>query len=188
MANNKKTVVVDISKGSTYILPNQTPLANNVEIQPFFQYVAANTSDSPLSAKLDEILTDDEKDDVWSKMLAVSGSDENDFVFASILRNRIQDIQALKLSDTTLACDKVKGFVHQNPPAKNGNRSQHKLDALLKRMRDAFAHGRIASVNDYLILEDKREQLTGRIIITVDVLEEWIKILEGRIGEYKNNG
>lgn len=185
MAEKKGTIAVDISKESDYCLPSQTPLAGNISIQPFFQYIAANTSDSPLSARLDEILTDADKDDVWQKMLDAVGADDNDFVFNSILRNKIQDIQALGLSDTTLVCDKVKGFIHQNAPDKNGNNSQHKLDAFLKRVRDAFAHGRVAAFGEYLIFEDKVKQLTGRIIVTVDVLEKWMKILEDAISGHQ---
>lgn len=181
--DKNKSSPIDICKESKYTFPNSTSLGNNINLQAFYQYTTANANQSPLSAKLDEILTDDEKDTLWKQMLIIAKINENKFIFNPRLRNKICDIRTLGLSDTTLVCDSVKGFIHQNDPSKNEKRSQHKLDALLKRMRDAFAHGRIAISGEYLILEDKKNELTARIIVTTDVLEQWMNIINKKIKE-----
>lgn len=169
----KQEKPIDISKESLYINPLDTPLAEDISIQFFFQYVAANTADSPLSAHLDENLSTTEKDDLWKSLLRLAGASEEDFLFNSILRNKIEDIRKMNLSDTTLICDRIKGFIHQNNPPKEGKEAGHRIDALFKRMRDAFAHGRISYEGGFFILEDKKKQLTARIVITFDVLKQW---------------
>ncbi len=165
MANN--TQPVDISQESNYVLPKSIHGLENGELQAYYQYYFANESDSPLSVKVDSILSDAEKDILLNQMFVAINATSNDFIFNSILRNKINDIRSLGLSDTTLTADRIKGFFH----IKNSN--QHKLDSMLKRIRDSFAHGRIAFDGTYLILEDKTNELTGRLVITIEALELW---------------
>jgi hypothetical protein len=143
------------------------------ELVDFYQYKTANTKDSPLSLHLDENLQDAQKEELLIKLLDVAKADRSDFIFDSILRNKIKEIRKMRLSDTTLSCDRVKGFFHKNNPNKNGNRSQLEIDSMFKHIRNSFAHGRICFVNDFLILEDKTNELTARLIITIDILKEW---------------
>lgn len=174
-----KNIPVDISKESKY------ESIYNLNIDPkmlimlcdFFQYRTANEIDSPLSLKLDSMLSETQKDELYNNLLKSINANECDFLFNSILRNKIKEIRLMELSDTTLKCDRIKGFFHQKNPNSNGA-SQHKIDSLFKRIRDSFAHGRIAFVGSYLILEDKKEQLTGRLIITVDALLKWKNVID----------
>lgn len=144
-----------------------------VDLVDFYQYKTANSKDSPLSFRLDSILSDMQKDELFRNLLDVANADENDFIFNSILRNKIEEIRRLGLSDNTLLYDKVKGFFHQNNQNTNGGRSQLKIDSLFKHLRNSFAHGRICFANDFLIFEDKTKELTARLIITVDILKQW---------------
>ena len=74
------------------------------------------------------------------------------------------------MSDNTLNCNKVKGFVRKD-------KETHELDEVLNRIRNSFAHGRIAKSGEYLIFEDKKNELTARIVLTFDVLEKWMNII-----------
>ena len=167
---------IDISLESSYVSPLDTPLSEDVSIQFFFQYVTANKKDSPLSAQLDHELSPVEKDELWNLMLESVGATNEQFVFDSFLHNRISSIRRLRLSDNTLICDCTKGFI-------NTSQEPHILDALFKRMRDAFAHGRIGYSDGFFILEDKRNTLTGRIVISFDGLKKWKQTIKDYIEE-----
>ena len=106
--------------------------------------------------------------------------DESKLVFSPILRNNIEEIRKLELSDNTLNCNCVKGFFQINKKS-----NQHKLDCMFKRIRDSFAHGRIGAVDDYLILEDKTNELTGRFVVTKDILILWMEVVQLYV---KDNG
>lgn len=144
-----------------------------LDLVDFYQYKTANTKGSPLSLQLDIELSDDQKEELFIKLLDVANADENDFIFSPILRNQIKEIRQLELSDTTLNCDRVKGFFNQSKHKKREGRLQLKIDALFKHIRNSFAHGRICFSNDFLIFEDKVNELTARLIITVDILKQW---------------
>lgn len=182
---------IDISTESSYFsfLKKYINDYNAIELCEFFQYKTANDADSPLSFKLDKILSDDQKKELFSLLLKEANATNEDFIFNSLLRNKIEDIRSLNLSDTTLKCDKVKGFFHQNNPSTT-HRSQLEIDSMLKHIRNSFAHGRISFNDAYLILEDKRKELTGRLIITVDVLKKWKLCIESYLNtmnEKENN-
>lgn len=182
MLQPSKNTVVDIDKDSNYLKPSSIFNEENLTVlQEFYQYRTANEKDSPLSLKIDTILSDSEKDDLWNKLLLSAKVDDSKFIFSSLLRNKISDIQNLELSDTTLKCDGIKGFVHINNPPKDPIKSgpaQHKIDTLFKRIRNAFAHGRIAQKDGYIIFEDKLKQMTARIVLTDDVLKNWKNEIE----------
>ena len=165
---------VDISIDSGYSSIFERLAACDVsDLVDFYQYRTANARDSPLSLQLDNELSDAQKDELFMKLLDVANANETDFIFSSILRNKIKEIRQLGLSDTTLNCDRVKGFFHQNNPNKREDRSQLRIDALFKHIRNSFAHGRVCFFDDFLILEDKANELTARLIITVDILRQW---------------
>lgn len=166
---------VDISRESEYSSIFSNFAFNDIiDLVDFYQYKTANAKDSPLSLQLDNVLLDAQKDELFAKLIDVAESDENNFIFNSILRNKIKEIRQLGLSDTTITCDKVKGFFHQNNPNKNNEHSQLKIDSLFKHIRNSFAHGRICFSNGFLIFEDKtKNELTARLVITVDILKRW---------------
>ena len=153
----KPEKTIDIIKDSQYINPLDTPLAEDISIQFFFQYITANATDSPLSACLDKVLSSTEKEDLWESLLRIAGASEDDFLFNSLLRNKIEDIRKMKLSDTTVVCDRVKGFMYIKNRSKEKEIMEYHVDALFKRMRDAFAHGRVSYNGDFFILEDKKK-------------------------------
>lgn len=175
---------VDISKESNYCsILLQCKLDNDlVEICDFFQYRTANEHDCPLSFKIDSIFTDAQKDELYNMLLDAADIYKEDFLFNSLLRNRIKDIRMLELSDSTLKCDRIKGFFHQNNPSKNG-RSQHQIDSVFKHIRNAFAHGRICFNNEYIIMEDKQNELTARLIISLSALRKWKQTIEEYVKE-----
>ena len=176
VAVNKKNINPDICKDSPYSSPIQIFSEDWTDVHEFFQYYAANSDDSPLSLKMDIEFTETQKDELWKQMLISISAADADFLSDSMLRNRIVDIQGMKLSDTTLVCDRNKGFYHMGRASKSRNKT-HKTYWFFKRVRDAFAHGRIAMCNDYLILEDKANELTGRIVITKDALRTWMNAI-----------
>lgn len=176
---NEKDLPIDISKDSSYasIFQSNIDCKNLLSLSDFFQYQMANSNDSPLSLKIDLNLSENQKDDLYEKLLKSANITDSDILFSSILRNKINDIRKMKLSDSTLKCDRIKGFFHQKNPSKSGI-SQHKLDSLFKHIRDSFAHGRIAFVGSFLVLEDKVNEFTGRLVITTDVLCQWKTVIE----------
>ena len=180
MTTKAKSIAPDICEESSYSSPIQIFSEDAADVHEFFQYYAANSDDSPLSMRMDIELTETQKDELWKRMLKSISADDADFLSDSILRNHIIDIQQLKLSDTTLVCDRNKGFYHVGHVTKGVNK-KHKTYWFFKRIRDAFAHGRIAVCDDYLILEDKTNELTGRIVVTKDALKSWMNT----INEYR---
>lgn len=175
MSNNTN---VDISADSNYISFFEINRDDKIkkELFVFYLYKIANSSDSPLSLKLDILLDNTQKNLLFDQLLVEANINENDILFSNILGNEINAIRNMKLSDSTLQCDRIKGFFRQNPP--KNNKVQHKIDAMFKHIRDSFAHGRIAINASFLILEDKKQQLTGRFIVTFDVLQKWKSKIE----------
>jgi len=170
MATSEK--IIDISKDSPYLSIFQTSFEDTPKLVEFYLYRVAEAKDSPLSFKLDVVLNETQKDELFSLLLSKANVDEGKFVFSPILRNDIEEIRKLELSDNTLNCNSVKGFFQINKKT-----NQHKLDCMFKRIRDSFAHGRIGVVDDYLILEDKTNELTGRFVVTKDILLLWMEVV-----------
>lgn len=170
----KNYVPIDISKESNYISVFQLYDQSDdfISLIEFYLYRVANSKDSPLSYGIDVSLSTLQKDALYLRLLASIGVSETDFLFNSFLRNTIKTIRTMKLSDTTLESDRIKGFFHQNNSDKKET-AQHKLDAMLKHIRNSFAHGRIGCMGQYLILEDKTKELTSRLIITLNALYIW---------------
>lgn len=170
MKNTKDTIKKDtIKKESSYILPFKlwdSEIA--CALFEFYLYNMANKSDSPLSYDLSRKLDDAQKQALLIHLLDIVGSQEEDFICARFLNHKMTDIKNAGLSDNTLTCDRIKGFLQS--PSNTFN-----FDILMKRIRDAFAHGRIARSGDqaYLILEDMRNDLSGRIVIKNDTLIIW---------------
>ena len=138
----------------------------------FYLYNMANEKDSPLSYKLDTSLSDEQKSELLTRLLNSEGADESSFICGRFLNNKLEEIVKLQLSDQSLNCDRVKGFL-QSPD------ESLSIDILMKRIRDSFAHGRIARSKDeaFLILEDRTKQLTGRIVLHNDTLMKWRDII-----------
>lgn len=176
MASDKNTPI-DISKDSDYIsLFQREDVKTVIELYDFYLYKIANDNDCPMSYGINSSLSWSQKDSLYEELLESASINDSALLFDSILRNKIKDIRLMELSDTTLKCDRIKGFFHINSSGQ-GKTPQHKIDALFKHIRDSFAHGRIAICNDYLIMEDKTNEMTARLIITLDVLKRWIGVI-----------
>ena len=190
---SEKDLPIDISKDSSCSSIFQSNIDSKIllSLSDFFQYQMANTSDSPLSLKIDSNLSEKQKNELYARLLNSANIVDSDILFSPILRNKINEIRKMELSDSTLKCDRIKGFFHQKNPSKSGV-SQHKVDALFKHIRDSFAHGRISFVDSFLILEDKVNELTGRLVITTGVLYQWKTVIEDYLLEINrkddNNG
>ena len=170
MATSEKPI--DLSKDSPYLSIFQISFEDVPRLVEFYLYRVAEAKDSPLSFKLDVVLNEAQKDALFSLLLSKANVDESKLVFSQFLRNSIEQIRNLELSDNTLNCNCVKGFFQINKKS-----NQHKLDCMFKRIRDSFAHGRIGIANDYLILEDKVNELTGRFVVTKDILLLWMDLV-----------
>ena len=171
---DKNNTAVDICKDSDYTSVFQFDFQSTdfLSLIEFYLYRIANSKDSPLSYGIDTSLSEVQKDTLYSRLLALIGVPEADFLFSPILRNNIKEIRTMKLSDTTLESDRIKGFFLQSNSGKE-KIVQHKLDAMLKHIRDSFAHGRVGRMGEYIILEDKVNELTARLIITIEALYIW---------------
>lgn len=174
--NENKDIEIDIKKDSLYASPIILFSGEKSKLQHFFQYLTVEQKMSPLSMGIQEKMDGEEKDLLWQSLLEAAETTEENFIFAPLLRNKIKEIRELQLSDNTLNCDKIKGFVRKN-------KETHELDEVLNRLRNSFAHGRIAKSGEYLIFEDKRKELTARIVLTFDVLEKWMNIINAFIEE-----
>ena len=177
MGNNTP---IDISADSAYSSVYERYKANPdlIELCQFFQYKTANDADSPLSLKLDFLLSDDQKRYLMQRLLNSANASDCDFLFeSSLLRNRIKEIRELGLSDNTLVCDKTKGFFKAKQKKNTDLQSPQNIDSLFKHIRNSFAHGRICFKEDYLILEDKVNELTARFVTTIQVLTAWKEII-----------
>lgn len=176
---DEKDLPIDISKDSSYtsIFQAEIDYETILLLSDFYQYQTANSNDSPLSLKIDLRLSEAQKDELFKRLLDSAGISESDILFNSILRNKINDIRKMELSDNTLKCDRIKGFFHQKNKSKSGT-TQHKIDSMFKHIRDSFAHGRIYSEGSFLVLEDKVNEMTGRLVITVNVLCQWKTLIE----------
>ena len=174
--SENKDVKIDINKDSSYTSPIILFSGEKSKLQHFFQYLAVKQKMSPLSMGIQEIMDGEEKDLLWRSLLGAAETTEENFIFAQPLRNKIKEIRELQLSDNTLNCNKVKGFVRKD-------KETHELDEVLNRIRNSFAHGRIAKSGEYLIFEDKKNELTARIVLTFDVLEKWMNIINAFIEE-----
>ena len=168
-----KDTSIDISRESYYTSLFQSNFDVNVvhSLFEFYLYKMASSVDSPLSLKLDDSLSCEQKDFLFNQLLIDADINEADILFSQILRNEIKTIRIMGLSDTTLRCDRIKGFFHQK--RSKDNKVQHKLDSMFNHIRNSFAHGRISITSEFLILEDKYNELTSRFVVTFDVLQKW---------------
>lgn len=181
MQHDDDDIKDDIIKESNYesafeFLPKETLY----KLFEFYLYKIANSSDSPLSLQIDKKLNNIQKNNFLQKIFDECDIKRENFISEVFLKNNIKDIHDLGLSDKNFVCDKIKGFI-QTP------KNTEFIDSLFKRIRDSFAHGRIARSpdNKYLILEDKTNQLTGRIVINTDILLKWILIITKYIEDLK---
>lgn len=152
---------------------------NMMRLVDFYQYKSANSDDSQLSLNIDSKLSASEKDELFSQMLSATYANTDDFIFAKPLHNEINRIRSIGLSDTTLCADRIKGMF-------SCSKETHKLDSCLHHIRDSFAHGRIAFLDNYIIMEDKAKvELTGRLVMTTKALFSWKDIILNYLQEKK---
>ena len=111
----KKTQPIDISQDSNYVLPKSIHGLENGELQAYYQYYFANENDSPLSIKIDTILSDSEKDTLFNTLCGIISLSTSKLLFNQILHNPVpySTIQSLKLNDKNLTIDEIKGFFHK---------------------------------------------------------------------------
>lgn len=162
-----------ICTDSSYIIPFELWDGDTAcMLFEFYLYNMADSKDSPLSYGLNTLLTETQKTELLEQLLNAVDADVTSFVCAKFLNNKMADIISLELSDQTLTCNKVKGFLQSSSDS-------FTFDILMKRIRDSFAHGRIARSKDqaFLIFEDKTNQLTGRIILKNNTLVKWRDII-----------
>ena len=186
-------MALDLRQEQQYSNPTMIFGEDYAELQSFFQYYFPPRRLSPQSWGLQENLADAQKDDLYNKMLTSLGMTEQDILFSStyalINSKDFVTIQQMCLSDSTFVVDRRKGFSQISP--RNKNRiAEHKLSALSRRFRDAFAHGRIGCYGDYVLYEDLSENkekgtqtITGRIVLKKDDLKTWKGVIEQYIAD-----
>lgn len=157
-------------------------------IQSFYQYRMVDPSMSVLSNGLSKKLSVTEKDRLWGRLLSAADISDKNFIFGPLLWSWEKEIVALQLSDSTLTCDQVKGVIKWESSLIEFGDKIHKLDLLFLRIRNAFAHGRIAAIDGFLVFEDRDDlqQLNARIVLNEKVLLSWMKIIQSGYGVPKD--
>lgn len=175
---------LDFFRGQPYQLPENafsSPLIY-AGIQSFCQYRMAPTTVSVLSYGLNQKLSVAEKDKLWDDLLAEAGIPNDNFVFSSLLWSREKELTDLKLTDSTFTCDQIKGAIRWDDSLIEFGNKMSKLDLLFLRIRNAFAHGRVAAMNGFLVFEDRDsfQQLSARIVLNEKTLLLWMKMIQSR--------
>lgn len=156
------------------------------ELQSFFQNSFPPQHLSAQSWGLQETLTDLQKDNLYNSMLAAVGMTDQDIFYSYTLAlsssKDLVTVQKMGLSDSTFVCDRRKGFSQINTATKY-RAAEHKLTALSRRLRDSFGHARIGAYGDYVLFEDKKNSITGRIILKKDDLKTWKGVIEQYIAD-----
>ena len=181
---------LDFFCGQSYSLPANafSSMSTYASIQSFYQYRMVDPSISVLSNGLSKKLSIMEKDQLWDKLLSAADASNNNFIFGSLLWSREREIVALQMSDSTLTCDQVKGVIRWESSLIEFGDQIHKLDLLFLHIRNAFAHGRIAAIDGFLVFEDRDnlQQLNARIVLTEKALLSWMKIIQSGYGVPKD--
>lgn len=142
----------------------------------FFLYYAAPVHTSPLSIDLPNSLSETVKRDLVRDLCKRAGCAESDFIFYSFRdqSQKIRDLDAACLSDETFVPDRSKGFFCRHVPNnKQKGSPECEFDCIIKHIRNSFAHGRVTDAGKYAILEDKKNNLTMRLVIEPGVLLDW---------------
>lgn len=143
-----------------------------------FLYRLALADQCPLSWDLETKLNVNQKDKLFAELLKVANAEEADFVFASMLINRLARIEELGLSDETLSADKAKGFFQKSGPEEKAKEKVHRFDSMMRHMRNSIAHGRVCRHGSLILLEDwGGKQLTARLFIDDASLLSWAAIV-----------
>lgn len=142
----------------------------------FFLYYAASIDTSPLSIDLTNSLSEAVKCELVRNLCKRAGCAESDFIFYTF-RNRSQknrDLDAACLSDENFVSDRPKGFFSLYVPNnKQKAAPECEFDCIIKHIRNSLAHGRLTDAGKYAILEDKKKELTMRLVIEPSVLLDW---------------
>ena len=174
-------MIFDLQQVQKYSAPTAIFGEHYAELQSFYQYSFTTKKLSPQSWGLQENLTTIQKDELYAELLSTVGMVDQDLFFSSTLglyyNNDILTIQKMGLSDSTFICDRRKGFSQINN-ATGKRPKEHKLTALSRRLRDSFAHGRIGSYGKYVLFEDVKNSITGRIVLEKDDILTWKRVIE----------
>ena len=142
-------------------------------------YKMAPIDTCPLSLDVEHSMSNDEKTRIYERFLSVECIDKNRFLFSQILHNHLKDIERLGLDDNHLIADGCKGFLWKKGTERVPDDKQHRIDALLRHLRNSIAHGRVAKIEGYLLFEDwGGKGLSARILITVSSLKRLIQLIE----------
>lgn len=84
---SEKDLPIDISKDSSYSSIFQSNIDSKIllSLSDFFQYQMANTSDSPLSLKIDSNLSEKQKNELYARLLNSANIVDSDILFSPIL-------------------------------------------------------------------------------------------------------
>lgn len=144
---------LDFFRGQSYCLPANafSSMLTYASIQSFYQYRMVDPAVSVLSNGLSKKLSEMEKDKLWNQLMTAADVSDENFIFGSLLWSWEKEIIALKMSDSTLTCDQIKGVIRWESSLIEFGSNIHKLDLLFLHIRNAFAHGRIAAVDGFLM-------------------------------------
>ena len=178
-------MAIDLCTEQTYVPPTSIWGSSYTDLQMFYQHYFAEKRASGISWGVHESLSEPEKDDLYQRLLYSVGMVDSDFLFDSLLRSRIKDIRVMGLSDNTLTYNRKKGFSNIYESRSNAaSKNQHKITAISNRIRDAFGHGRFSTKNGFVLIEDKRKDITGRIILMPNDLIVWKGEIESFLTEH----
>ena len=169
MCNHKKKYYKNCIK-----TPLETEIRNFSTIVKFYMYYAPNISSIHSRGRYEG----EKADDLFNSMLNIAGM-RKAYKFLQRFKGNPWEKFELDGEELCMQCPRMicKKFG-----------SEHELTALLRHIRNAFAHGLIyiykTQRTSYIVLEDldtDKGPLTAKIVVTSKILSDWKAILEGDI-------
>ena len=99
--------------GQSYCLPVNafSSVPTYASIQSFYQYRMVEPSVSVLSNGPSKKLSEMEKNKLWNQLMTAADVSDENFIFGSLLWSWEKEIVVLRMSDSTLTCDQIKGVI-----------------------------------------------------------------------------
>ncbi len=159
------------------VVPLNAKVKNFNRIVRYFQYEAPEIDCVHSSGPL---LDEQTVNDIFSEMMQRAKM-QNQFIFIQKLQPNSLNRFHLEGNNICLKCPRMVCKIRKD---------ETELSALLRHIRNTFAHGRTyvkgTKSNTYIVLEDLerikgKEKITAKIVVTKSILEKWKAILENLV-------
>ncbi len=167
-----------MSKKKNYKECNTTPFETGIRgfqnIAKYYMYYAPNID----SAQSQKCLSDSDADKLFDKMLRQTGLNQKAKVIKKVQKT---SFNAFSLNEEKLDFENSCMIIDQY-------NSENRLHALLRHIRNAFAHGNIyvwrKKRGNYIFFVDydkKKDKVTARIMVSENILKLWKAIIEEQL-------